>query len=81
MDLENQDQVLKNILTNKPKQFVGKNKDGLKPCPFCARKDVKLQIFHDSVFSVFCKCGLESPKDSFSKVDAKRIWNRRRLNG
>ena len=50
---------------------------GLKPCPFCDRKPVIAKI-NERCFTVTCKCGAESPKDSVSIIGAKRIWNRRR---
>lgn len=53
--------------------------DKLKPCPFCARTTVEIVKFSVRCFSVVCKCGLESPKDSVSKAGIIRIWNRRRL--
>lgn len=55
-------------------------KDGLKPCPFCARQP-NFYSFSEKIWTVTCKCGLESPKDSVSKNGAKVIWNRRRWNG
>lgn len=50
----------------------------LKLCPFCARHP-ELVRFHDRCYTVSCKCGAESPKDSVSENGAAKIWNRRRL--
>ena len=56
-------------------------KDGLKPCPFCAKHPqlIELNSFGatNKLFTVLCPCGVESPKESVSKEGAKRIWNRR----
>ena len=62
-----------NKMVEEPKRY----KDGLKPCPFCARQP-KLIEFNDRLWTVLCSCGAESPKESVSKAGAKRIWNRRR---
>ena len=56
----------------------------LKPCPFCARIPEMFEFsvgFKNSknLYSIVCKCGCESPKDSISKNGAARIWNKRRL--
>lgn len=58
-----------------------KYKDGLKPCPFCAREPEMQQHEGLNCWFVYCKCGLQSPKDSVSKNGAKVIWNRRRFVG
>ena len=50
----------------------------LKPCPFCA-KIPEIVEWSENHFSIACKCGAESPRDSKSKNGAIRIWNRRRL--
>lgn len=55
------------------------NKNGLKPCPFCARQPITYQ-FEAGIWVVVCKCGAESPNDSRSEIGARRIWNRRRLD-
>jgi len=61
------------------------NKDGLKKCPFCAKqpKTYKFPLNenyqNNFLWTVQCKCGAESPRDSKSEQGAKRIWNRRRL--
>lgn len=56
----------------------------LKPCPFCARNP-EHHVFSEGTkaesWTVLCKCGAESPRDSKSKSGASRIWNRRRLEG
>lgn len=52
-------------------------KDGLKPCPFCARQP-KIYSFSEKTWTVTCKCGCENPRDSVSENGAKTIWNRRR---
>jgi len=52
-------------------------KDGLKPCPFCARQP-KTYSFTEKIWTVTCKCGCENPRDSVSENGAKAIWNRRR---
>lgn len=54
-----------------------KLKDGMKPCPFCARQP-KTYKFRDKVWVVTCGCGCESPRNSVSESGAKRMWNRRR---
>lgn len=55
------------------------NKLGLKPCPFCARSPKITSWGGDTLYSINCECGAESPKDSKSIEGAKRIWNRRRF--
>ncbi len=55
-----------------------KIKNGLFPCPFCARQP-SVGNFGKRIWTVFCKCGAESPRDSTSENGAKRIWNRRRF--
>lgn len=54
----------------------------LKLCPFCARTP-EYNVFNKGTkaerWTVYCKCGAESPRDSKSKYGAARIWNRRRL--
>jgi len=57
---------------------IKKNADGLLPCPFCARTNVEIVKWSEELFTVTCKCGCESPKDSKSLNGVKRIWNRRR---
>jgi len=51
----------------------------LKPCPFCGRTNVEIFEWNEKLFSIVCKCGCESPRDSVSKVGIIRIWNRRRI--
>ena len=51
----------------------------LKKCPFCARQPESVKI-RDRCYTITCKCGAESPKDSVSEAGAARIWNRRRLD-
>ena len=54
-------------------------KNGLKPCPFCARQPETYQFKPSEIWVVTCKCGCESPPhDSKSEQAAKRVWNRRR---
>lgn len=60
--------------------MIKKVNNGLKPCPFCARQPTTYKFPHDksNIWTVACKCGAESPRDSKSEDGAKRIWNRRR---
>ena len=51
----------------------------IKPCPFCARKNVEVVKFHNTCYCVACKCGAEAPGNSVSETGAIRIWNRRRV--
>ena len=56
-------------------------KNGMLPCPFCARQPTSYKFPHNknsSLWTVTCKCGAESPRDSINESGAKRIWNRRR---
>lgn len=59
---------------------INKNntKGGLTPCPFCGGNNIKIKKWREDLYSVYCKCGCESPRDSKSASGAKRIWNRRR---
>lgn len=49
----------------------------IKPCPFCARTPGIIE-WNKNLYSMSCKCGAESPRDSKSKEGIIRIWNRRR---
>lgn len=49
----------------------------IKPCPFCARIP-EIVKWSKTNYSIACKCGAESPRDSKSKNGAIKIWNRRR---
>lgn len=55
-------------------------KNGMLPCPFCARQPITYCFPNQksSQWTVACKCGAESPRDSINELGAKRIWNRRR---
>lgn len=39
----------------------------IKPCPFCARKNVEVVKFNETCYCVACKCGAEAPRNSVSK--------------
>ena len=69
------------IVFNIHKDMKKENKEGLKPCPFCARHPKTYEFTlseSNSLWTVCCSCGAESPRDSVSKNGARRIWNRRR---
>ena len=56
-----------------------RNKNGIKPCPFCGKEAKTYEFKPSGIWVVVCKCGAESPRNSKSESGAKRIWNRRRL--
>jgi Lar family restriction alleviation protein len=51
----------------------------LLPCPFCGNTEISIPPQGEEIlYIVSCPCGAETPKNSFTREGAAKIWNRRR---